>query len=129
MSSLTSVAKASRETIRQLTKERSMDEKKIDPAKEEAYWREKHDQQSYAAEKYTYEHYAPAYRTGIQGAVKHAGKEYDEIEDDLALDYEKHRVGSPLPWDEARHAVRAAWDRLAGVIGPRDPTRGIRSGL
>jgi hypothetical protein len=106
-----------------------MDEKAPNPLQEEAYWREQHAKQPYAGEKYTYEHYAPAYRTGIQGALKHAGKEYEEIEDDLALDYEKHRAGSGIPWDEARPAVRAAWDKLAGVTSPRDPTRGIRSGF
>ncbi len=61
--------------------------------------------------------------------MKYVGKKYEEIEEDLALDYEKHRVGSLLPWDEARHATRAAWDRVSGVVSPRDPTRGTRSGF
>jgi hypothetical protein len=106
-----------------------MDEEPPDLLQEEAYWRKQHDSQPYAGKKYTYEHYAPAYCTGIQGALKHAGKKYEEIEDDLALDYEKHRAESAIPWDEARPAVRAAWDKLAGVVTPLTPTRGIRSGF
>lgn len=101
----------------------------LDRSKEEAYWRERHPGQPYAKKELSYEHYAPAYRTGYEGAVKHAGKAYEEIEDDLALDYEKHRPESALPWDMARPAVKAAWDKLSGVIGPRDTERGIRSGF
>lgn len=100
-----------------------------DPTKEEAYWRENHEKQAFAEPGKEYEHYAPAYRTGYEGFHKYAGKAYEEIETDLALDYEKHQVGSALPWDHARHAVHAAWAKLSNDIGPRDPDRGIRSGF
>jgi len=68
----------------------------VNPTQEEAYWRENHPKQSYAGGRFTYEHYAPAYRTGYEGIMKYVGKKYEEIEEDLALDYEKHRVGSPF---------------------------------
>jgi hypothetical protein len=100
-----------------------------DPAKEEAYWRKQHAKQPYADKNRSYEEYAPAYRTGAEAAVKHAGKKFEEIEDDIALDYEKARPEEALPWDHARPAVKAAWDKLAGVIGPRDVDRGVRSGF
>ena len=100
-----------------------------DLARENAYWREHHANQPHADKTLSYEQYAPAYRVGYEGAVKHAGKEFEEIEDDLALDYERARPDSALPWDSARPAVKAAWDRLAGVIAPRDPDRGTRSGF
>ncbi len=58
-----------------------------DPAKEESYWREQHAKQPYADKNRSYEEYAPAYRIGAEAAVKHAGKEFEEIEDDIALDY------------------------------------------
>jgi hypothetical protein len=57
------------------------------------------------------------------------GKAYEEIEDELALDYERNKAGSALPWDHARHAVHAAWAKVSHDIGPRDPDRGIRSGI
>ncbi len=100
-----------------------------DLSKEEAYWREQHPQQPYADKKLSYEEYAPAYRIGYEGFHKYRGKKYDEIEDDLALDYQRNRAGAALPWDHARHAVRAAWAKVSNDITPRDPDRGIRSGF
>jgi hypothetical protein len=98
----------------------------MDLNKEEAYWREQHGKQPYADKNRSYDDYAAAYRTGYEGAGKYSGKKYEEIEDDLALDYERARPGSAIPWDSVRPAVKAAWDRLAGVIPPRDPGRGVR---
>ena len=42
--------------------------------------------------------------------------------DDLA-------AGAALPWDTVRPAVNAMWDRLGGIISPRDPSRGVREWL
>jgi len=106
-----------------------MDEKPTNDPATKVDWREHHSNQPYAEGEYSYEDYAPAYKTAHTAFEKHGGREFDDIEDEIALDYEKHRVGSPLPWDEARHAVRSAWDRLGGVVSPRDPSRGIRSGF
>ena len=99
-----------------------------DVAKEEAYWREQHPKQSYAKEA-SYEDYAAAYRTGYEGFHKYPGKAYEEIESDLALDYQRNQPGAALPWDHARHAVHAAWAKVSHDIGPRDSDRGIRSGI
>ena len=101
----------------------------MNPTKEDAYWRKHHAAQPYADTSYSYEHYAPAYRIGYEAARKHAGKKYEEIEDDLALDYERNRAGSALSWDQARHATRAAWTKVSGTVTPRDTDRGIRSGM
>jgi hypothetical protein len=101
----------------------------MNPTEEEKYWREHHEKQSFVKPDYTYEHYAPAYRTGYEGFHKYPGKPYEEIESDLALDYERNKAESALPWDHARHAVKAAWAKLSHDIGPRDPDRGIRSGF
>jgi hypothetical protein len=103
--------------------------KVAEPKKEEAYWREQHAKQRYADKDLAYEHYAPVYRTGIKAAEKYPGKPFEEIEDEVALDYERNEAGSALPWDHARHAVHAAWAKLSGDVGPRDSDRGIRSGF
>jgi hypothetical protein len=50
--------------------------------------------------------------------MRYPGKKYEEIEDDLALDYERNRADSPLPWDQARHATRAAWMKVSGAVAP-----------
>lgn len=96
----------------------------MNPIDEEKHWREHHKNQPFAKPGHTYEHYAPAYRTGYEGFHKHQGKKFDEVESDLAVDYGKHQ--STLPWDDAKGAARVAWDRLAGVITPRDVSRGTR---
>ena len=101
----------------------------IDLAKEEIYWREQHPKQPYVKKDVPFEHYAAAYRTGIEAARKYPGKEFGEIEDDVILDYQRHRIGAALPWDHARHAVHAAWAKLSYDISTRDFGRGIRSGF
>ena len=100
-----------------------------DPAEEEAYWRENHAKQPYADKNRPYEHYAPAYRIGYEAALEHPGEKFEEIEDDIALNYERARPEDALPWDHVRPAVKAAWDKLAGVIGPLDTDRGLRTGF
>ncbi len=93
---------------------------------QEKYWREHHAQEH---KEVPFEHLEPAYRTGYEGVRKYAGKHYHEIESDLAHDYEKNDANPAIPWDRARPAVRAAWDRLGGVMGPRDTDRGMRGGI
>jgi uncharacterized protein YcfJ len=87
----------------------------VDPTVEESYWRESHARQPYYAEGRTYDSYAPAYRAGWEGRVKYDGRAFDEIEDDLASDYERFR-GNDMTWEEARPATRAAWDRVDARI-------------
>jgi hypothetical protein len=111
------------------TKELVMDEKSAaDSAIEKIDWREHHNAQPYAS-KHSYEEFVPAYRTAMAAFATHAGKKFEEIEDDLALGYKKHDPLSALPWDEVVPAVQSAWDKLAGVITPHDRDRGIRTGV
>lgn len=70
----------------------------------------------------------PAYRVGAE-AVKYPSKHFDEIEDEIALDYGKHQVGDALPWDHVRTASKAAWSKLSGLNSPRDPSRGMRGSI
>jgi hypothetical protein len=107
----------------------------VDPTAEDAYWRENHRQQPYAAEERSFDDYAPAYRTGYSGYRE--GKSFDEAEADLRMQYEggPQRSGeeasaerrdpavnpgtmpggsqpNPLRWDDAREAARAAYERV-----------------
>lgn len=96
---------------------------------EEAYWREQHAKQPYADKNRSYDDYAAAYRIGFEGAGKYSGRSYDEVEQSLATDYQRAQPGSAVPWDTVRPAAKAAWDKLSGVISPRDPDRGTRGSI
>ena len=78
---------------------------------------------------YSYEEFEHAYRTGYDTFFKYPGKTFDEVEDSVAADYEEAKPGSALPWDTVRPAASAVFDRLGGVIGPRDSDRGIRGSI
>lgn len=88
---------------------------KVNPTKEDAYWRENHDQQSYAAGR-PYSDYQDAYRMGYEGYSRYGteGRGFDDFESDFRQDYSSRAGTSGLKWDEAKNAARAAWDRVAG---------------
>jgi hypothetical protein len=102
----------------------------INPTEEDNYWRENHEKQEWAqGDAAIFDHYHPAYKTGYEGVMKYAGKDYHQIETDLARDYQKNDANPAIPWDRARPAVRAAWHRVSGVTMPRDTDRGLRGGI
>lgn len=84
----------------------------VDPTEEDQYWREAHRDEPYYVEGREYDtDYAPAYRAGYEGRVKYDGRAFDDVEEDLAADYERFR-GNDMTWEEVRPASRAAWDRV-----------------
>ena len=99
----------------------------IDPTAEDAYWREHHKSQPYASHR-EYDDWAGAYRTGYEGYGRHyrEGTRFEDAEASLRSDYETRvaaqpgDAGSPtaveqrpvMPWEEARPAAQAAWDRV-----------------
>ncbi len=95
---------------------------KIDPTKEDAYWRTQYTKEPYFAQGARYEDYHPAYRTAYQHYGKYAGRKFDEVEPTLRSSYEKDRGDSTLGWDRARDASRSAWDRLERMV-PGDSDR------
>jgi len=84
----------------------------IDPTVEEAYWAENYSREPYYEKGYTYQDYHPGYRTGWEARTRYPGKSFDEIDRDLATDYEKNRGQSKLDWERNRQAARAAWNRF-----------------
>jgi hypothetical protein len=61
--------------------------------------------------------------------MKYSGQTFDEVEDSVANASEQGKPDAALPWDTVRPAASAVWDRLGGVIAPRDPDRGIRGSI
>lgn len=85
---------------------------RVNPTVEDAHWRENYTNEPYHKQAHGYEDYEPAYRTGYEARARHADSTFDEVEDDLRLDYEKRKGNSRLGWDDAKPATRAAWDRV-----------------
>jgi hypothetical protein len=87
---------------------------KIDPTREDAYWREHHSQQTYAADR-PYDDFAPAYRVGYEGygELGASGKTFEENEEELRRRYELQEAD--LPWDDARPASEAAWRKFGSA--------------
>jgi uncharacterized protein (TIGR02271 family) len=83
----------------------------IDPAAEDAYWRENHSKQPFGKQG-SYNEYQPGYRSGYEGYGRYGSEKrtFEEAEPDLRRDYGACKTD--LPWDRARDASRAAWDRV-----------------
>lgn len=84
---------------------------KIDPTREDKYWRENHGRQDYARGR-AYEDFAPAYRTGYEGYSTYGGtgKTFEENEAALRKQYESKPAA--VSWEEARPATKAAWTKF-----------------
>lgn len=93
---------------------------KIDPTQEDAHWRESYAKEPYYERDYSYDDYAPAYRTGYSNYTP--GRKFEDSERDLEQHYNANRGSSRLTWDKAKRASRAAWDRVERTI-PGDADR------
>ena len=97
----------------------------IDPAAEDAYWRENHKGRPYAAGGSSYDEYGPAYRYGVESFGRYSQRDFDEFA--LSRGWNASRGTSSLDWDRAKHAGRAAWNRLSDRVEraiPGDSDRG-----
>ncbi len=84
----------------------------INPTAERRYWQENYATRPYVNKGASFDEYAPAYQYGWESSMKHAGKSFEDVEDDLADNWEKARGKSRLTWDSAGPATRDAWDRV-----------------
>lgn len=85
---------------------------RVNPTAERAYWEENYMREPYYRSGTSFDDYYPAYQTGYEGYSRMYGRTWDQSEMDLRSDYETRKGKSMLSWDDARPAVRAAWDRL-----------------
>lgn len=83
-----------------------------DPTVEEAYWRKSYEREPYYQNGMTYDDYAPAYRLGGEARSGSATHRFEDVESDLAGQYDEIRGESRLDWEDAKQATRAAWNRL-----------------
>jgi uncharacterized protein (TIGR02284 family) len=80
------------------------------PETESEYWRGSFSGEPYYEDGRPFEDYGPAYELGWVSYATYGG-EFDAADRVLANDWEVRRGISKLPWDQARPAARAAWQR------------------
>lgn len=93
----------------------------VDARKEDAFWERTYRRECYFRPQLEYEDYAPAYCVGYIGYAQYGG-DYDDAETSLCANWERIKGSSRLSLDDARLAMRAAWDRMA-LRGVREAAR------
>jgi hypothetical protein len=82
----------------------------VDPTLEQGYWRENYASRDYVDPGRKFEDYAPAYDYGVRRYD--ATRSFEDVEPDLAGDWDSVRGNSDLEWNDARPAARDAWERV-----------------
>lgn len=85
----------------------------VDPTGEADYWRGEYANRPYYNSTYDYDDdYAPAYAYGNTVRSEYAGRQWDDsLESDIKQGWEKTKAKSRLTWEQAKDAVRDAFDR------------------
>ncbi|HSV34444.1 MAG TPA: hypothetical protein VLI46_02745 [Ramlibacter sp.] len=84
-----------------------------DAGKEDAYWRRTFRREGYVKPGLDYEDYAPAYCVGYTGYAQYGG-DFEQAENSLWANWIRIKGDSRLSPDDARQAMRAAWNRMGG---------------
>ena len=86
----------------------------VDPTAEEAYWRENYKDASYTDSSRPYEDYQHDYSYGYTAGSQHGeSKTYEQAEPTLRADYDEHHSSTTgRKYDEAKHAVKDAYNRV-----------------
>ena len=84
----------------------------VNPTAEEVFWRETYVREPYYVQGRAYEYYAPGFRAGWKGRVRHDGRSYEEAEPELLAEYLLTKSEIDPDWQEISPAARAAWIRV-----------------
>jgi len=84
----------------------------VNPTAEELFWRETYVREPYYVAGRTFEYYAPGFRAGWIGRVRHDGRTFNEAESELVAEYGLTKTELDPAWHDIRPAARAAWDRV-----------------
>lgn len=85
---------------------------RVDAREEDAYWERSYWREGYYKPGLDYEDYAPAYCVGYIGYAQYGGA-FEDAETWLYANWMRIKGDSRLSLDEARLAMRSAWERLA----------------
>lgn len=90
---------------------------------DEEYYRTAYLDASYYSSGRDWRDYEPAYRYGHDARAAHRGQRFEDVEAELAGNWDLVKSGSRLLWVEAYGAVLDAWrrfgDTVPGVVGRR----------
>ena len=84
----------------------------VNPTAEHEYWRKSYASRPYVTIGATYDEYGPAYQHGWEARSRYPDKNFNDVENDLARDWERAKGKSNLKWETAKQASRDAWDRV-----------------
>jgi hypothetical protein len=84
----------------------------VNPTAEELFWRETYIREPYYVKGKTFEYYAPGFRAGWEGRVRHDGRTFEHAEADLKVNYDLTKSELDPSWMDVRPAARAAWERV-----------------
>ena len=80
---------------------------------EDRYWRTDWSGRPYATGT-DYDTLGPGYRYGYDAANRYRGRNWTDIESDLARDWESYEYRGKSTWQQVKDAARDAWDRVTG---------------
>ena len=100
----------------------------VNPTREDAYWQSNFTDRSYVDSGSSFDDYGPAYGYGVAAHGRYPGRNFDDVEPDLARDWGRTRGDSSLSWDAAKHAVRDAWERVSDAVERAIPGDSDRDG-
>jgi hypothetical protein len=103
---------------------------RVNPQHEDEHWRNEFPKRPYAvASAYGWEDFGPAYRLGYDRYSDYHGRRFEDVEPDFAQQWTTTARGSSrLGWDEARHATRDAFERVAATFERALPGDADRDG-
>ncbi len=84
----------------------------VNPTAEEIFWRETYIREPYYVAGRVYEYYAPGFRAGWEGRVRHDGRSFAEAEPELRAEYNRTRSELDPSWHDVAPAAHAAWNRV-----------------
>ena len=92
---------------------------RVDPTGETEYWKNSYSTRPYVKPGASYEtDYQPAYLYGVNTRNQTGQRRWDDtLETELQRDWDKHKATSSLAWNDAKPAVRDAWDRTDRTYG------------
>jgi hypothetical protein len=93
----------------------------IEPSVEHHHWRNEYPLSDYYDPTVGYEEVGPAYQYGWESRAEYGERKWEDVEPDLAHEWNERRGSSTLDWGRARPATRDAWDRVDTNFRETDP--------